>query len=1023
MPFFQYILFYVLLTIVLSSCGHPSPTLRIKKTILLKKALLFEQQGDSLWQVSAYKKSIQSYDSAAIFLAQSKHWDKAFALKHKLILGLDSLDSLKIVQEQIVSIHDLIYPRYNPPIDRRLANIYMNFGFRLYHLKNNTFPENNPSYHPATYANFNRAYNYFSQEKDFPEDSLETLRQHTIIHAINLNKFHETIHLAEMSEAYLQKKGEKIMRRLITNILAIAYAHTGSYQKAEQCFHKSLNIIRSLNDTLSLAYLNRVNNLGKLNYDLFKPEKSLIYLNNALKVNDILNQIKPSLAPTLAQFRAATYVHFGFTWHQMYLINKEYSNKQTQEKYLNRTIKYVDSAITIHLQRYKEDLGAKKHYGGMALAYINKGLAYMAKKQYTQALLYLQKSINLLKHLPLYPQLGLTYSFNRIAQVYYETDEYKKALFFSQKALQSNVFDFTENNPANTPPATSKYISIDQFRESIWYKARVYVKLWKKHHIQYYYRQALKNYKILDEVIINGRKDRLYKSEQIEVIEFYQDAYGEATALCLQNKDYEQALYFSEQSKSAVLYEQLSESSARKYANIPQKLLNKERRIKSDISYYRQELHKLYSLNSSKQQRGRIYQKTKAYQDTLYSLDQRLSKLVNNFESNYPDYYNLKYNHPRFNLADIQQKLLDKNTAAVSYVLGKNHLSIFALNQDTYQFKVINLPKKHVSRLINSFKNKISAAGSNFEKDAFKLYQALLEPIQRVLKGKTNLLIIPSGALAQIPFEALIDQPFMPGTGTPHYLIKKYAIQYYPTLTLATKAIQKSRQSKYDPSLTAFLPIFDQIKPGLGHNLDPELGSLTLEPLHTSEETLRQIKTLFHQNKHQVKAYLRDQAREETIKNQKITSKYLLFFTHSVASEDPAASYIALHPQQNQDSREDGLLHIEEIFNLVVQSDLVILNSCQSGIGKELKGEGILSLGRGFMFCGTPNLIQSLWKIQEKSASKFLVTFFRHYFSEANMTYAKALEKTKCDFLKHPVYQHPYYWSPLVLLSAQKSIQ
>ena len=615
-----------------------------------------------------------------------------------------------------------------------------------------------------------------------------------------------------------------------------------------------------------------------------------------------------------------------------------------------------------------------------------------------------------------------------IGRIYYEKGDYQKALFFLQKSLIENTFDFNDTNPEITPPANAKNIIDIHFRLSVLYKAKVYSKLWEKKRHKKYYQLALKNYKIFDKAITKNRRERPYRSDQLELIRLYPYALGDATVLCMNNQDFEQAFQFSEKSKSAVLYEQISESAARKYANIPQKLLDYERKLKSDMSYYQQELHKLLSLKEEGKNKPSVIQKNNNFRNKLYRLDQKLTMLIKQFEGNYPDYYNLKYHDKKVSINDAQEKLLDHQSAAISYVFSETHLAILAINKDRYQFKLVDLKSHNIKRLLERLKDKISTVGSRFEEDAFNLYQILLAPVESIFKNKKKLLIIPSGTLSKIPFEVLLDKMPANSSSSLDYLIKKYSIQYYPTLSLAVNAIQKNKAQNFNQELTAFMPVFDHNRNNLEKLRASSIGfmgnKLDLDTLKTSDQTLCKLDSLFQQKNLTINAFVRENAKEATLKSQKIKSKFLLFFTHSFADEDPNSSCIALYPEQNQvGQKEDGNLFIQEIFNLDIQSDLVILTSCQSGTGQEFKGEGILSLGRSFMFCGTPNVMQSLWKIQEKSSSEFLVTFFRLYLSQKNSTYAQALKKTKLELLKDPVYKHPYYWSPIVLISAQTSTQ
>ena len=119
---------------------------------------------------------------------------------------------------------------------------------------------------PAAYENLNRAFQYFSKQTDFPADSLEEIRLHIIANSLYLDKHYNVIHHGEILQAYLEKTNNIPRMRINLNYLAIGYAYTESYKKAEKYFFKAYNLFRSSGDTLSLAYVSRTNNMGSALY-------------------------------------------------------------------------------------------------------------------------------------------------------------------------------------------------------------------------------------------------------------------------------------------------------------------------------------------------------------------------------------------------------------------------------------------------------------------------------------------------------------------------------------------------------------------------------------------------------------------------------------------------------------------------------------------------------------------------------------------------------------------------------------
>jgi CHAT domain-containing protein len=121
----------------------------------------------------------------------------------------------------------------------------------------------------------------------------------------------------------------------------------------------------------------------------------------------------------------------------------------------------------------------------------------------------------------------------------------------------------------------------------------------------------------------------------------------------------------------------------------------------------------------------------------------------------------------------------------------------------------------------------------------------------------------------------------------------------------------------------------------------------------------------------------------------------------------------AIQLSQQADSLDDGLLSAREIFSLRTKANLVVLSSCESGLGRLIRGEGIEGLNRAFFFAGTSAVLMSLWKVNDE-ASFFLMDRF-YYYLKASESVVSALKKAKQDILNNSQYSHPYYWAPFVL--------
>ena len=143
--------------------------------------------------------------------------------------------------------------------------------------------------------------------------------------------------------------------------------------------------------------------------------------------------------------------------------------------------------------------------------------------------------------------------------------------------------------------------------------------------------------------------------------------------------------------------------------------------------------------------------------------------------------------------------------------------------------------------------------------------------------------------------------------------------------------------------------------------------------------------------------------------------RHIHFATHGLLnSTHPQLSGIVLSLVDESGRRQDGYLRLHEIFNLDLPAELVVLSACQTGLGKELKGEGLIGLTRGFMYAGSPRVIASLWKVDDAATVDLMAAFYRGMLKEG-LAPAAALRRAQVEMLAQKQRQSPYYWAAFVL--------
>jgi CHAT domain-containing protein len=139
------------------------------------------------------------------------------------------------------------------------------------------------------------------------------------------------------------------------------------------------------------------------------------------------------------------------------------------------------------------------------------------------------------------------------------------------------------------------------------------------------------------------------------------------------------------------------------------------------------------------------------------------------------------------------------------------------------------------------------------------------------------------------------------------------------------------------------------------------------------------------------------------------------FATHGLLnSEHPELSGLVLSLVDEQGRFQDGFLRMHEIFNLRLPAELVVLSACQTGLGKAIKGEGLMGLTRGFMYAGAARVVASLWEVNDVATAELMKRFYRHMLQDG-MRPAAALRAAQIEMWKKPQWQSPFYWGGFIL--------
>lgn len=140
------------------------------------------------------------------------------------------------------------------------------------------------------------------------------------------------------------------------------------------------------------------------------------------------------------------------------------------------------------------------------------------------------------------------------------------------------------------------------------------------------------------------------------------------------------------------------------------------------------------------------------------------------------------------------------------------------------------------------------------------------------------------------------------------------------------------------------------------------------------------------------------------------------FATHGILnSVHPELSGIVLSLVDEKGKPQDGFLRLNDIYNLKLPADLIVLSACQTALGKEIKGEGLVGLTRGFMYAGSRRVVASQWAVDDQATSELMQLFYKGMLGDKKLRPAAALREAQISMSKNKRFANPYYWSAFTL--------
>lgn len=472
----------------------------------------------------------------------------------------------------------------------------------------------------------------------------------------------------------------------------------------------------------------------------------------------------------------------------------------------------------------------------------------------------------------------------------------------------------------------------------------------------------------------------------------------------------EDVFFFAERGRSMELMQTLHENQALQYAGLPPQLLDSVRYLSMQIAAREKQVYEAEAEGEAV---------PPALVDQIFAFHLQYDVLIEQLEANYPAYYELKYGQDLPALGYIQQQLPPECAMLNFMQAGGRTYGLRLQAGDQTMLDLGATPE--IDSLVQAWRDLIprpfrenradqdwSATQLHTLEIGHALFQKLLQPFVEQGPGlPERLIIIPQGILSLVPFDALPTAPPRAGQSLREipYLLRQYevAMAYSAGNWLAVKDqdIQRA-QAQW----VGFAPSFGE---AAGTTTMPALtrGDF-LQPLAHNQQEVSAIQAHMRGT-----VFLGAMASEESFKDH--AGDYAILHISSHAFVDPLnALYSGIAFAPDSQGGDDGFLELVELFTLQLPAEMAVLSACETNLGAYIRGEGIMSLARGFAYAGVGSVVATLWQVNDAATATIMELFYGQL--KEGTRKSAALRAAKLAYLEQAdnLSAHPYFWSGFV---------
>ncbi len=826
--------------------------------------------------------------------------------------------------------------------------------------------------------------------------------------------YHRTGELRKALEVYEEAMGifRKLNRRSgmanMLNNLAGIYDDIGEKQKALDYYREALQICREIGERYGEAHI--LNGIGTIYYDYGELQRALEYYDKSLA-------LRKQLGDPVSM--ANSYHNIGM----LYQKNREYA----------KALKNLEKSLEL-CRQYNYRYGIASNLSAIGYIHLTLGENEQALDYFEQAMT-IQTAIR--------NASGLAYLYNNMAGAYENLGQHEKAFELVEKAA-----DLFQRVGEWSGEAASFYnLARFEMRAGRLEKAIGHIE-----RTLYLVESQRSN------VLIPALRDSYFADAQ-PYYELYVDLLMALHAAEPEQGYLARALEANESARARGLLDLLAESRIEIKQGVDQELLEQERQLQETLNNLQKQLYR--------GKRARLPdEKMAEIEGRIHELITRYDELQMVIRQKAPRYAALANPRP-LTVQQIRERVLDDQTALLEYHLGKERSYLWLVTLDRLQ--AFELPARDSLEVkARTLYELLTARNRGEAKESFRDKQAritraeqeserLLHELGEILLGPAlplppvkRLLIVAGGALQYLPFAALPVRDTTAGRedNSAARLIENYELVSLPSASVLAEIRQGKQDKPASDGLLAVIadPVFSandprvrkkmlaaktgqdpQLASDAGASLEIQLATRAIDDAGIARSGLDVPRLIFSRleaeeilalvpDEHKLAA-LDFEANYQTATSPEFCSHQILHFaTHGILnSRHPELSGILLSLVDEEGSPRKGFLPLHEIYNLDLSANLVVLSACQTALGREIRGEGLVGLTRGFMYAGAEAVVASLWKVDDEATAELMKRFYRYLLGEEKMSVAAGLQRAQQSLLQHPRWRSPYYWAGFIL--------